>query len=107
LAALLYIAPMEVEFDDRDLDRLETDPGFTAGHSQAVVRGYRKVLQAIRSALDERDLYALKGLRFEKLKGKRQHQHSLRINDQWRLIVEIRGEAPRKRIGVVEIADYH
>ena len=98
---------MEVEHDDPDLDRLETDPRFTGGHGPAIVRGFRKVMQAIRAAVDARDLYALRGLRFEKLRGDRQGQHSLRINDQWRLIVEIRGEAPQKRIGVVEIADYH
>ena len=98
---------MEVEFDDPDLDRLEVDGMYTAGYGQAVVRGFRRVINAIRAALDERDLYALRGLRFEKLKGKRQHQHSLCINDQWRLIVEIRGEGATKRIGVVEIEDYH
>jgi proteic killer suppression protein len=98
---------MEVEFDDDDLDRLEIDPSFTAGQGEAIVRAFRKALQAIRAAVDERDLYQSKGRRFEKLKGKRQHQHSLRLNNQWRLIVEIRGEAPNKRIGIVGIEDYH
>jgi proteic killer suppression protein len=98
---------MEVEHDDSDLDQLERDRNFTGGWGGPVVRGFRKVMQAIRAAVDERDLYALRGLRFEKLLGKRQGQHSLRINDQWRLIVEIRGEAPRKKMGVIEIADYH
>jgi proteic killer suppression protein len=98
---------MEVEFSDEQLDRLETDPRFTAGFGQAVVRGYRKAMGAIRAAVDERDLYQLKGLRFEKLQGKRAHQHSLRLNDQWRLIVEIRGVSPKKRIGVISIEDYH
>lgn len=31
---------MDVEFDDEDLDRLETDPQFSAGLSQEVVRSY-------------------------------------------------------------------
>jgi proteic killer suppression protein len=97
---------MDVEFDDEDLDALEIDPKAT-GYQPAVIKGYRKVLNAIRSAVDERDLLALRGLRFEKLQGKRAHQCSFRLNDQWRLIVEIRGDAPRKRIGVVEIVDYH
>jgi toxin HigB-1 len=98
---------MEVEFDDPDLDALETDPSSSAGRGMAVDRGYRKVLQAIRAASDERDLFALRGLRFEKLKGKREHQHSMRLNDQWRLIVEIRGQVPNKKIGIVAIEDYH
>jgi len=29
---------MEVEFDDPSLDRLETDPSFTAGHDASTVR---------------------------------------------------------------------
>jgi proteic killer suppression protein len=98
---------MVVEFDDPDLDRLEVDASFDAGFAPEIVRGFRKVMQVIRAAPDERDLYRLKGLRFEKLKGKRQHQHSLRINGQWRLIVELRGAGSDKRVGVVEIADYH
>lgn len=98
---------MEVVFAGSDLDRLEVDPRFTAGFGQPAVKGYRKVMQAIRAAVDERDLYALKGLRLEKLKGARGHQHSLHINDQWRLIVEFVGEGPTKKVRVVEIVDYH
>src|SRR5262245_4718995 len=97
---------MEAEFDDPDLDRLETDPDYTAGWAPGIVRGFRKVMGAIRNAVDERDLYN-GGLQFEKLDGKRKHQRSLRINKQWRLIVEVRGDAPKKRIGVIGIEDYH
>jgi len=43
----------------------------------------------IESAHDERDLYAVKSLRFEKLNGDRRGQSSLRINDQWRLIIMV------------------
>lgn len=98
---------MEVEFDDPDLDELETDPKAGAGYAPAVVRGYRKVIQAIRAATDERDLYQLRGLGFEKLKGDRQDQHSLRLNKQWRLIIELRGKGATKKVGVIEIVDYH
>jgi proteic killer suppression protein len=98
---------MRVEFDDPDLDRLETDPDFTAGHGTEVVRGYRKVMQSVRASPDERTLYALRGLGFEKLKGKRKHQHSLRINRQWRLIVELRGGGTQRRIAILDIEDYH
>lgn len=98
---------MQVEFDDSHLDRLETDPAFTAGFGLEVVRGYRKVLQSVRAASDERTLYALRGLAFEKLKGSRKHQHSLRINKQWRVIAELRGSGVNKRVAIVAIEDYH
>lgn len=98
---------MEVEFDDDNLDRLETDPQFTAGFSQEVVRAFRKRMQQIRAFRDERDFVPLRSLHFEKLKGDRQGQHSVRLNQQWRLILEIRGDHPCKVIGIVEIVDYH
>jgi toxin HigB-1 len=98
---------MEVEFADDDLDRLETEREFTAGFGREVVRGFRKVMQAIRAAPDERDLYRLRELHFEKLEGSRSHQRSVRINLQWRLILEIVGTAPNKKIRVVCIEDYH
>ncbi len=98
---------MEVEFDDEDLDRLETDPNFTAGFAQEIVRAYRKKLQQIRAARDERDFMALRSLHFEKLRGNRKGQHSIRLNLQWRLILEIRGDHPCKVVGIIEIVDYH
>lgn len=98
---------MEVEFDDADLDRLETDPHFSGRFSQEVVRAYRKKMQQIRASRDERDFMALKSLHFEKLKGKREGQYSIRLNLQWRLVLEIRGDHPCKVVGIVEIVDYH
>lgn len=79
---------------------------FTAGLGPEVVRGFRKALQAIRAAQDERDLYR-GGLRMEKLKGTRQEQHSVRLNQQWRLILEVEEIGSRRKIRIVEIVDYH
>lgn len=102
-----YPRRMEVEFDNGDLDRLETDTQFTAGLSNEIVRAYRKRMLQIRAALDERDFYALKSLHFEKLKGDRDGQCSIRLNKQWRLVFELRGDHPCKIVGIVEIVDYH
>lgn len=102
-----YDLSMEVEFDDDDLDRLETDAQFTAGFPQEVVRAYRKRMQQVRAFRDERDFYAVKALHFERLKGDRDGQQSIRLNLQWRLILEIRGTHPCKVVGIVEIVDYH
>ena len=60
---------MEIRFKEQKLDRLETDGAFDAGFSREIVRAYRKCLQIIRSASDERVFYNLKSLHFEKLKG--------------------------------------
>jgi proteic killer suppression protein len=98
---------MEVEFAKDDLDRLETDPVFSNGLAAPLVRAYRKLLQVIRSARDERDFYAMRSLHFERLKGGRRHQHSLRLNDQFRLIVELTGRGHDKSVRIVGIEDYH
>jgi len=96
------VAVLEIVFADDDLDRLEVEKDFTAGFGRDVVRGFRKAMQALRAAVDTRDLYR-GGLRMEKLKGPRQHQHSIRLNRQWRLVLEVSDEA----VTVVEIEDYH
>jgi toxin HigB-1 len=98
---------MKVHFRDDDLDRLEIDPAFNGGFPDAIVTAYRKVMHIIRAAPDERTFYALKSLRYEKLKGSRSHQRSMRLNDQWRLIVELSGKADQKVVYIVSIEDYH
>lgn len=98
---------MNVIFKDDSLDKLEADANFNGGYSDAIVKAFRKRMQFIRAATDERDFYSLASLRFEKLKGDRAHQRSLRLNDQWRLVLEFRGEAQNKVVVVVCIEDYH
>ena len=99
---------MEARFGDDELDRLETDASADGNYPQGIAKAFRKRMQQIRAAVDERDFYNLKALRFEKLKGKRAHQYSMRLNDQWRLIVEFdSSRGSNKVVVVVAIEDYH
>lgn len=98
---------MEVRFRNAEYSKLEVDANFCDKWPAAIVKAYRNRLNFLRQALDERDFYAWRSLRFEKLKGNREHQFSLRLNDQWRLVVELDGEAPKKAIVIVGIEDYH
>ena len=98
---------MDIEFEDGDLARLETDVGFDAGYGQNLVRAFRKRMYTIRGATDERTFYASKGLHYEKLKGDRQHERSMKLNDQFRLILRIKQIGKGKVIVVVKIEDYH
>lgn len=50
-----------------------------------------------------KDLMQLRGNRLEVLKGKRKGQHSIRINDQYRICFKWKGEHAFD----VEIVDYH
>ena len=97
---------MDIRFRKNSLDRLETGNG-DGDWPPAVVKVYRRRIQFIRDARDERDFRKMKSLRFEKLKGSRKHQWSMRLNDQWRLILEFEGKGDDKVVCIVDIADYH
>lgn len=88
---------------------METDPNWAGKLAREIVRGFRKVLLIVRSVSNETELRRHAALRFEKLKGNRSHEWSLRINDQFRLIVEIEpGDGPNNNcIAVKKIEDYH
>ncbi|MBF0478560.1 MAG: type II toxin-antitoxin system RelE/ParE family toxin [Candidatus Omnitrophica bacterium] len=60
-------------------------------------------LRMLDSAIDLRDLTAPPSNRLEKLKGARKEQHSIRINDQWRICFTWR----ENNAFDVEIVDYH
>lgn len=65
-------------------------------------RAHRKLL-LVDAAEGLRDLRVPPGNRLERLSGDRDGQHSIRINDQWRICFRWdRGDAYD-----VEIADYH
>ncbi len=99
---------MEFEFSDRKLERLYVDRRFNAKMAPEVVRAFRETLDVIRDAPDERDFYALKSLHFEKLTGSRRHQHSMRLNDQYRLVVQLVDDpAGRRKVRIESIEDYH
>lgn len=98
---------MEVRFEDQRLSQLETDPAFTHGLDQSIVRVFRKRMQLIRAALDERDFYSMKSLHFEKLSGNLQGQNSMRLNAQWRLILRMERSQSGKIVVVISISDYH
>jgi|SRR3990172_6541362 len=98
---------MEVRYADRNLQQLETDLAATCGLPIGVVKAFRMRIQTIRAAPDERDFYPLRSLRYEKLKGKRSNQHSMRLNDQYRLILEYESKSPGKVAVIVGIEDYH
>jgi len=97
---------MDVTFKDPSLDRLETDASYSAGFGGDIVKAYRKAMQHIRAATDERTFWTRNSFRFEKLEDDRQGQYVMRLNKQWRLIIELHGKAP-KTVHVIEITDYH
>jgi proteic killer suppression protein len=79
-------------FQDEDVPRF-----------RAIERAARRKLLLLHRAVSLQDLRIPPGNRLEELKGRRKGQHSIRINDQWRICFEWRaGDAY-----AVEITDYH
>lgn len=68
----------------------------------AIERVARRKLEMLASAGKLSDLRVPPGNRLEALKGDRQGQHSIRINDQWRICFRWDDGAHD-----VEIVDYH
>jgi len=90
-------------YRDRDTER------FAAGERVRAWDGIRaqaeRRLRVLDAATSFGDLAALNSNRLEALKGDRKGQHSIRINDQWRIcFVWSSGESGPKN---VEIVDYH
>ncbi len=70
---------------------------------RAIERQALRKLDMLDAAPDLRTLSTLPGNRLERLKGDREGQYSVRINDQWRICFSWReGHAYE-----VEIVDYH
>jgi proteic killer suppression protein len=77
------------------------------GRSSRRFRNFESVaerkLQMLDSAAELRDLRSPPGNRLEPLTGDRLGQHSIRINDQWRICFIWTDTGPE----LVEIVDYH
>lgn len=93
---------MIASFTDPDTERL-----FHGTHSRRLPpdiqrRAHRKLL-VLHAATDLRDLRSPPSNHLEALKGDRLGQHSIRINDQWRICFTWKGSNAHG----VEIIDYH
>ncbi len=89
-------------FRDRDTERLfDRQPVRKLG--AAVQRVALRKLRQLDAAVTLGDLRVPPGNRLEKLSGSRAGQHSIRINDQWRVCFRWVGSDAHD----VEIVDYH
>lgn len=98
---------MEIAFADESLALLETDDAGETRLPVAVIRSARKKLVMLRAAPDDRTLRKWKGLHYEKLKGDRDGQRSIRLNDQFRMVFILDNEADPKRVTILAVEDYH
>ena len=92
---------------DKTLQKIEDDHEYDAEFGKNIATLFRIRMQQIRAVDHENDLRRLKSLHFEKLKGRRRHEYSMRLNKQFRLIFQIENLNQHNRIVVTGIEDYH
>ncbi len=89
-------------FGDRDTERLwRREP--VRSLDPRILRVALRKLAMLDAAATLDDLRAPPGNRLEALKGDRAGQHSIRINDQWRICFTWTDSGPEH----VQIVDYH
>lgn len=99
---------MRIAYDDDDLRALASQPGFhLPRYSADLERAFRKAIGLLESASSQAELRNFKGLRLEQLKGELKGFHSVRLNKQWRLILEFTKNDLENQIIVIKIVDYH
>lgn len=88
-------------FKDRHAERLNNGDGVPRYAGIEKVARRKLTMINVATALD--DLKSPPGNHLEALKGDRKGQHSIRINDQWRICFVWTDAGPTE----VEIVDYH
>ena len=98
---------MRLTFVDNNLALVETDEAHKLGFPAAVIKSARRKFQVIRRAPDERTLRNWRSLHFEKLQGRRQDEHSIRLNKQWRITFYLHRDRDPHEVEVTAIENYH
>ncbi|WP_321471939.1 type II toxin-antitoxin system RelE/ParE family toxin [uncultured Paludibaculum sp.] len=98
---------MDFRFANRDLERLYTHNEGASRYPAEVVLLFRRRVRQIEGAQDIRDLRTPRSLHYEKLGGKLAGLSSLRLNDQWRLILCEEETKAGKRMVIREISKHY
>lgn len=99
---------MIVAFTDERLQRLYTHGTGSNSYPESVVTMFFRRIRTLEAAVDERTLRTFKSLHFEALHERRYRgKCSLRLNDQWRLVVAISGTGDDKTATIHEITNHY
>ncbi|HZD57163.1 MAG TPA: type II toxin-antitoxin system RelE/ParE family toxin [Anaerolineales bacterium] len=98
---------MHFSFNKKRLEDLYYKEKGAHKYPPEVVNAFFHVMAIIEAAVDIRDFYNLKSLHFEKLKGDRREEHSMRLNKQYRLTMRLEKEETGTSLLILDIEDYH
>jgi proteic killer suppression protein len=101
---------MELEFKDCRLAKVEEGGAANykaSGAPLEIIDSLRRKLHFLREAPDEQSIRNWKSLHYEKLKGNREGQRSIRLNNKWRLIFTLDESQNPRKIVILGVEDYH
>ena len=98
---------MDVVFADPILALIETEDAGETKLPVSVIKSARRKLTVLRAATDDRSLRNWKSLHYEKLKGTRDGQRSVRLNDQFRMVFILDESGHKQTATIIGIEDYH
>lgn len=98
---------MEVEFRDPRLALIETERAAETKLPLAVITSARRKLILIRAAPDERTMRNWRSLHYEQLSGNRKGERSIRLNDQWRMMLDVDGRSEPARAVILAITNHY
>jgi proteic killer suppression protein len=98
---------LHFEFKTKRLELLYYEEKGAHKYPPEVVDAFFEKMSIIAAAADLRDLYKLKSLHFEKLKGARSDERSIRLNKQYRLTLQVKKDQQGNWLLILDIEDYH
>lgn len=98
---------MRFKFKSKKLEALYTSEQGAQKYPNEVVDAFFDAMEVIEGAPDERDLYALKSLHYEKLKGDRKDDRSIRLNKQYRLTLLPQKDDEGKLLFILDIEKHY
>jgi len=97
---------MKVNFSDVPLALIETKRAGETRLPVGAIKSARRKLTVLRAAPDERTLLSWKSLHYKKLEGVREGQRSIRLNDQFRMVMALNSEANALTATILNIEEY-
>jgi proteic killer suppression protein len=98
---------MKIEFRDKRLAIIRTERAHKLKLPVAVIKAAREKLLLIEAAPDERTLRNWRSLNFKKREGDKEGRRTIRVNDQYRILLVLDETTTPPTVVILDIGDTH
>ena len=98
---------MRIVFANDSLELVETDDAGKTNLPASVIKVVRRKLTVLRAAIDDRSLKNWKSLHHETLRGDREGQRVIRLNEKYRMVFELDEQYEPPTTMIIAIEDCH